>query len=270
MERIVKVGVVGLGHIAHIAELPALSEMKNVEIVAAYDFSYEAVERAMAKYKIGKGCKTFEEFMEVEMDCAFVLTPKTTHYDYVIPLLDRGLDVFCEKPLALTLEKSKEMVDAAENKHKKNPFTGWNTPWGAWIKSHYGTGNGELNTNAMVRDWDKNGGSVETWTQNDDGTWTKTEGYNGNTNYGGTYGASSGGGYYSGGFDVFSVGGGGSNGIVYNQYGQVDYKNSFISFSTLGMFGGGGGDLVEPDDNLYANPIDKQNCAVMMQVDEKL
>lgn len=114
MEKKIRVGVVGLGHIAHIAELPALAEMEQVEITAAYDHSYEMVEAAMAKYKIGKGCRSFEEFMETEMDCAFVLTPKTTHYDYVIPLLDKGLDVFCEKPLALTLKKSREMVEAAE------------------------------------------------------------------------------------------------------------------------------------------------------------
>lgn len=118
MDRKIKAGVVGLGHIAHIAELPALSEMENVEIVAAYDRSEEAVKVAMGKYKIEKGCKTFEEFLETPMDCAFVLTPKQTHYDYVIPLLDKGLDVFCEKPLALTLEKSKEMVDAAERNKK--------------------------------------------------------------------------------------------------------------------------------------------------------
>lgn len=118
MEKKIRVGIVGLGHIAHIAELPALAEMKQIEITAAYDYSYEAVEAAMAKYKIGKGCRSFEEFLETEMDCAFVLTPKTTHYDYVIPLLEKGLDVFCEKPLALTLKKSREMVEAAEKNNR--------------------------------------------------------------------------------------------------------------------------------------------------------
>ncbi len=114
MSKIIRVGVIGLGHIAHIAELPVLAEMKDIEIVAACSRSQETVDAAMAKYKIRKGCRTFEEFMETEMDCAFVLTPKTAHYEYVIPLLKRGLDVFCEKPLALTLQESKEMADTAE------------------------------------------------------------------------------------------------------------------------------------------------------------
>ena len=118
MCKVVKVGVIGLGHIAHIAELPALSEMSNVEIVAVYSRSRSSVEAAMCKYKIGKGCKSFEEFMDIEMDCAFVRTPKSTHYDYVIPLLDKGIDVFCEKPLALTLKESKKMVEAAKRNNR--------------------------------------------------------------------------------------------------------------------------------------------------------
>ena len=39
MDRKIRVGVIGLGHIAHIAELPALAEQPDVEIVAAYALS---------------------------------------------------------------------------------------------------------------------------------------------------------------------------------------------------------------------------------------
>lgn len=118
MGKNIKVGVVGLGNIAHIAELPALSEIKNVEIVAVFDISQESVDIAMSKYKILKGFTSFDEFIKEDMDCAFVLTPKQTHHEYVIRLLDRGLDVFTEKPLALTLKESKEMVEAAEKNNK--------------------------------------------------------------------------------------------------------------------------------------------------------
>ncbi|MEZ3433979.1 MAG: Gfo/Idh/MocA family oxidoreductase [Lachnospiraceae bacterium] len=118
MCKVIKAGVIGLGHIAHIAELPALSEMEHVEIAAVYSRSDSSVEVAMCKYKIGKGCRSFEEFMNTEMDCAFVLTPKTAHYEYVISLLDKGIDVFCEKPLALTLRESREMAEAAKRNNR--------------------------------------------------------------------------------------------------------------------------------------------------------
>lgn len=125
MNRKIRVGVIGLGHIAHIAELPALAEQPDVEIVAAYARSARSIETAMSKYKIARGCRSFEEFLEVEMDCAFVLTPKTTHHDYVIPLLEKGVDVFCEKPLEVSLAKSREMVEAAE-KYNRILMIGFN------------------------------------------------------------------------------------------------------------------------------------------------
>lgn len=118
MGKRIRVGVVGLGKIAHIAELPALSEMDNVDIVAVFDVTPEAMKAAASKYKIDKLCSTFDEFLNTEMDCAFVLTPKTTHYDYVVPILRRKINVFCEKPLALTLKQAKEMVEAAKESGK--------------------------------------------------------------------------------------------------------------------------------------------------------
>ena len=114
MNKIIKVGVVGLGKIAHIAELPALAELDNIEIVAAFDVTVSALEFASSKYKIQKLYNDFDDFLATEMDCAFVLTPKPTHHSYVLPLLKKGIDVFCEKPLSLTLKESKEMVDVAK------------------------------------------------------------------------------------------------------------------------------------------------------------
>jgi len=118
MGKRIKVGVVGLGKIAHIAELPALAEMNNVDIVAVFARTEKSMEFAASKYKIEKLCNTFEEFLDTEMDCAFVLTPKTTHYEYVIQILKRKIDVFCEKPMALTLKQSKEMVEIAKENEK--------------------------------------------------------------------------------------------------------------------------------------------------------
>jgi len=118
MKKRIKVGVVGLGKIAHIAELPALAEINNVDIVAVFASTEKSMNFAASKYKIEKLCKTFDEFLDTEMDCAFVLTPKTTHYDYVIPILKRNIDVFCEKPLAMTLKQSKEMVKVAKESGK--------------------------------------------------------------------------------------------------------------------------------------------------------
>lgn len=116
MSETVKVGVVGLGAIAHVAELPALSEIPGVRLVAAYSRTEETRRKAASKYNIEKLCATFDEFMKVDMDCAFVLTPKPNHTEYVMPLLEAGRHVFLEKPLALTLDEGRAMAAKAEER----------------------------------------------------------------------------------------------------------------------------------------------------------
>ena len=90
---------------------------------------------------------------------------------------------------------------------------GWKSLFGQAIINTYGQDDGYLDTNSMVEDWDNAGGEVITFTNNGDGSWSTSYGYNTGINYGGTYGGGSySGGYYTGGFDVFATGGGSSSG----------------------------------------------------------
>ena len=109
-----RVGVLGLGKIAHIAQLPSLAEMEDVRIVAAHSRTRKSMEFAASKYNIEKLCDTFEQFLKTDMDCAFILTPKETHCEYALQLLHKGIDVFCEKPLGMTLGECRQLVEAAE------------------------------------------------------------------------------------------------------------------------------------------------------------
>lgn len=118
MDEKVKVGVIGLGSIANIAELPSLARMKDIEIVAALDQSKESLAKAAAMYNIANLCSTFEDFLKVGMDCAFVMTPKKYHTEYVMGLLKNKIDIFCEKPMAMTLQECEKMVNATEDSGK--------------------------------------------------------------------------------------------------------------------------------------------------------
>lgn len=57
--------------------------------------------------------ETFEEFFTSgEFDAALVASPVDQHADAVVPLLEHDVDVFCEKPLANTLEAHDRIHDA--------------------------------------------------------------------------------------------------------------------------------------------------------------
>ncbi|MCD8140694.1 MAG: Gfo/Idh/MocA family oxidoreductase [Planctomycetaceae bacterium] len=118
MTHTIKVGVIGLGAIAHAAELPALSAIPGVRIVAGFSRSEATRARAASRYAIENLCASFDEFMRIDMDCAFVLTPKPNHSEYVMPLLKAGRHVFLEKPLAMTLAEGRRMVELAAAKNR--------------------------------------------------------------------------------------------------------------------------------------------------------
>ena len=64
------------------------------------------------------GVATYGDFggmlEEAQLDAVFVATPSGSHVEIVEAALDRGLHVFCEKPLTLRPSDSKRLVAAAE------------------------------------------------------------------------------------------------------------------------------------------------------------
>lgn len=102
--RPLRVGLVGAGAIAQIAELPALTAAPAVTIAGVVTSSTEGTARNLERWPIERGYPSAEALIaDAHLDALFVLTPKDLHTPYVRLGLDTGLDVFCEKPLATAL-----------------------------------------------------------------------------------------------------------------------------------------------------------------------
>ena len=57
-----------------------------------------------------------------EVDCVIVATPNNLHKEPVIKAAQHGKNVFCEKPIALSYQDCREMVDACkENNGNPKP-----------------------------------------------------------------------------------------------------------------------------------------------------
>ena len=109
----VKVGVVGTGAIAKVAHFPVLTALPDVELTAVFSGHYEKAVSAAERYGVKKACRSFDEFLDAGLDCAFLLTPKTVRSEYLLPMMDRGLDIFCEKPLSTSLPECAAIAEAA-------------------------------------------------------------------------------------------------------------------------------------------------------------
>jgi len=111
----VKVGFIGTGGIAG-AHLNALKTFEDVEFVAMCDVVEEKA-AARAKEFGGKPFTDFRKmFDKVEMDALYVCTPPFAHGEQERIACEKGIPMFIEKPIAVTLEQGlaiNEMVQSS-------------------------------------------------------------------------------------------------------------------------------------------------------------
>jgi len=113
--RALRVGLVGAGSIAQIAELPALTAQRGVTIAGVVTKTEQSARMNLERWPIEKRYETFEAMLsEARLDAVLVLTPKQLHLPFVTAALESGIDVFCEKPLATTLGDARAMADLAD------------------------------------------------------------------------------------------------------------------------------------------------------------
>lgn len=107
-----RVAVVGAGWIGreHLATLPRL----GAAVVAVCDVD-EANARAAAEPLGAAAYGELDELLEQEqLDAVVVCTPPLTHRDAALAVLERGLPLYLEKPIARTPDDAKAIVEAAE------------------------------------------------------------------------------------------------------------------------------------------------------------
>src|SRR5437899_10145848 len=106
--RRVKIAILGVGRLGafHAKVLRALPGVDELRINDA-DSARAA---GLAKELGAKHAASIDEAFG-GADAAVIVTPTGTHTDLIRRGLDRGLAVFCEKPIALDLESTKRIVD---------------------------------------------------------------------------------------------------------------------------------------------------------------
>jgi len=98
-----RVAVVGCGYIAdyHLQILTALDE---VDVVAVLDTDVERARVAAERYGVEHATDSVEELAGLAIRVAHVAVPPPLHLPVARDLLEHGIGVFCEKPLALSTE----------------------------------------------------------------------------------------------------------------------------------------------------------------------
>ncbi|MCL6519515.1 MAG: Gfo/Idh/MocA family oxidoreductase [Armatimonadetes bacterium] len=109
----VRIGLIGYGFMGKM-HAECYKASGKAKVVAVADI--EEDRRAEASSKLS--CKAFESIDALlqgsDVDAIDVCTPTYMHEEHVLKALDAGKDVFCEKPLSLSMVSCERMVSAAK------------------------------------------------------------------------------------------------------------------------------------------------------------
>jgi len=95
----VRLGVIGAGGIAQVEHLPNLMRLKDLfTVVGVCDPSPIACNFISTRYGLDT-FSTADDLLAQPLDAVLVASPDALHKEHVLACLERGLHVFCEKPL---------------------------------------------------------------------------------------------------------------------------------------------------------------------------
>ena len=106
-----KVGVLGAGHLGKIHIRLLLELTDKYEFVGFFDPSDENAKSAIE----ATGVKRFESMDELidQVDCIDIVTPTITHFDCASSVLRQSKHVFIEKPITQTVDEAKQLTNLA-------------------------------------------------------------------------------------------------------------------------------------------------------------
>lgn len=118
--KTLKMGVIGVGWYGMVDAKAAL-KVGGVEVAAICDVDSEHLAKSAEELEKlqGKRPATFKRYEEMldkaDLDIVTIGTPPHWHALLLLACIKRGLDVYCEKPLAYDIREGRAMADAVKN-----------------------------------------------------------------------------------------------------------------------------------------------------------
>jgi glucose-fructose oxidoreductase len=114
----VRYAVVGLGHIAQNAVLPAFAgAARHAELAALVSDDPEKLSHLSRQYDVPHtySYEQYDECLASEhIDAVFIALPNHLHCEYTVRAAESGIHVLCEKPMAVTADECRKMIHACE------------------------------------------------------------------------------------------------------------------------------------------------------------
>ena len=108
-----RIAVIGLGDIAQKAYLPVITTRTDIELIFCTR-NRGTLQRLAKTYRVTEAVSALDDLLDKPLDAAFVHTSTESHLEVAGKLLQNGVHVYLDKPLAYSAEESHALVDLAE------------------------------------------------------------------------------------------------------------------------------------------------------------
>lgn len=107
----INIGVAGLGRIGKIHLKNLSRNFPEVNVLGVMDV-FDKSKKIAEEFNVRHFVKTFDELLTIEgLNTVVICSPTDTHAEYVEKAAKAGMNIFCEKPLDLTLERLVEVLE---------------------------------------------------------------------------------------------------------------------------------------------------------------
>jgi predicted dehydrogenase len=111
-KKLPRLGFLGVGWIGR-NRLEVIAKSGLAKIAAVCDTSPEILQQALVVAPQAKTVNSYDELLNAEIDGVIIATPSAQHAEQSVRALERGLPVFCQKPLGRTAHETRRVVEAA-------------------------------------------------------------------------------------------------------------------------------------------------------------
>ncbi|UPO91064.1 Gfo/Idh/MocA family oxidoreductase [Niallia sp. Man26] len=113
-------GLIGAGNNAVKKHVSNYTSLSNIEFVSVCDINIENASKVASAYNVQNVYSDFREMLKCEkLDIVSICTPNHLHADIAVYALQQGVNVHCEKPLAINAAEAQRIVDAKNDSGKK-------------------------------------------------------------------------------------------------------------------------------------------------------
>jgi len=118
----IRIAVIGLGHFAQAAVLPALEQLPDVELTALVSGSRRKLEELGQRYGVRALCDYdhLDHLLASDaVDAVYIAVPNDLHAEFTLMAARHGVHVLCEKPMAPTEAECMQMIRACQQRRVK-------------------------------------------------------------------------------------------------------------------------------------------------------